>query len=101
MRPISGFFIVGDLPTGFRIPVPVQIRVSASVKPCKVFAWLAIPKELLPVGEKAVIEHVVEAMTCTGIEVITIVVSPHKHGLSDYPGSGKRFGVHFNYVVHR
>jgi dTDP-glucose pyrophosphorylase len=59
----------------------------------------AIPKELLPVGEKAVIEHVVEAMTCAGIEEITVVVSPHKHGLSDYLGSGKRFGVHFNYVV--
>ena len=59
----------------------------------------AIPKELLPVGEKAVIEHVVEAMTSAGIEEITVVISPHKHGLSDYLGSGKRFGVHFNYVV--
>jgi len=59
----------------------------------------AIPKELLPVGEKAVIEHVVEAMTIAGIDEITVVVSPHKHGLSDYLGSGKRFGVHFNYVV--
>jgi len=59
----------------------------------------AIPKELLPVGEKAVIEHVVEAMTSAGIEEITVVVSPHKHGLSDYLGSGKRFGIHFNYVV--
>ena len=59
----------------------------------------AIPKELLPVGEKAVIEHVVEAMTRAGIEEITVVVSPHKHGLSDYLVSGKRFGVHFNYVV--
>ncbi len=59
----------------------------------------AIPKELLPVGEKAVIEHVVESMTCAGIEEITVVVSPHKHGLSDYLGSGKRFGIHFSYVV--
>jgi dTDP-glucose pyrophosphorylase len=59
----------------------------------------AIPKELLPVGEKAVIEHVVESMTIAGIEEITVVVSPHKHGLSDYLGSGRRFGVHFNYVV--
>ena len=59
----------------------------------------AIPKELLPVGEKAVIEHVVEAMKFAGITEITIVVSPHKHGLSDYLGSGKRFGVHFTYVV--
>ncbi|MDD4254478.1 MAG: sugar phosphate nucleotidyltransferase [Methanofollis sp.] len=59
----------------------------------------AIPKELLPVGEKAVIEHVVEAMAGAGIEEIAIVVSPHKHGLSDYLGSGKRFGVTCTYVV--
>lgn len=59
----------------------------------------AIPKELLPVGDKAVIEHVVEAMTMAGIKEIAIVVSPNKHGLSDYLGSGKRFGVKFTYVV--
>jgi dTDP-glucose pyrophosphorylase len=59
----------------------------------------AIPKELLPVGDKAVIEHVVEAMVIAGITNIIIVVAPHKHGLSDYLGSGKRFGVTFTYVV--
>jgi dTDP-glucose pyrophosphorylase len=59
----------------------------------------AIPKELLPVGEKAVIEHVVEAMQLAGIEEIVVVVSPHKHGISDYLGSGRRFGVNLTYVV--
>ena len=59
----------------------------------------AIPKELLPVGEMAIIEHVVRAMKLAGIEHIVIVVSPHKHGLSDYLGSGKRFGVNISYVV--
>jgi len=59
----------------------------------------AMPKELLPVGDKAVIEHVVEAFVTAGIKDITIVVSPKKHGLSDYFGSGKRFGVKLTYVV--
>lgn len=59
----------------------------------------AIPKELLPVGEKAVIEHVVEAMKLAGIDEIAVVVSPHKHGISDYLGSGRRFGVKLTYVV--
>jgi glucose-1-phosphate thymidylyltransferase long form len=59
----------------------------------------AIPKELLPVGDKAVIEHVVEAMKLAGITDIVIVVSPHKHGISDYLGSGRKFGVNFTYVV--
>jgi len=59
----------------------------------------AIPKELLPIGENAVIEHVVESIRIAGITDIVIVISPHKHGISDYLGSGKRFGVHFTYVV--
>ena len=59
----------------------------------------AIPKELLPVGDKAVIEHVVDAMHLAGIEEVVFVVSPHKHGLSDYFGSGKRFGIDATYVV--
>lgn len=59
----------------------------------------AIPKELLPVGDKAVIEHVVEAMRLAGITDIVIVVSPHKHGISDYLGSGQKFGVNLTYVV--
>lgn len=59
----------------------------------------AIPKELLPVGEKAVIEHVVEAMLMADIRDIVIVCSPHKHGLSDYLGSGKKFGVNLTYVI--
>ncbi|HOI20117.1 MAG TPA: sugar phosphate nucleotidyltransferase [Methanothrix soehngenii] len=59
----------------------------------------AIPKELLPVGDKATIEHVVEAMSLAGIEEVVIVISPHKHGLSDYLGSGKRLGVRLTYVV--
>ena len=59
----------------------------------------AIPKELLPVGDKAVMEHVVKAFLTAGIKDITIVISPKKHGLSDYFGSGKRFGVKITYVV--
>lgn len=59
----------------------------------------AIPKELLPVGDKAVIEHAVLAFLNAGITDITIVVSPKKHGLSDYLGSGKRFDANLTYVV--
>jgi CTP:molybdopterin cytidylyltransferase MocA len=58
----------------------------------------AIPKELLPVGEKAVIEHVVKAMKLAGIEDIAILVNSHKHRLSDYLGSGRHFGVRLTYV---
>jgi dTDP-glucose pyrophosphorylase len=46
-----------------------------------------------------VIEHVVEAMKLAGIDEIAVVLSHHKNGISDYLGSGRRFGVKLTYVV--
>lgn len=60
---------------------------------------LAIPKELLIIGNKAVIEHVIDAFKLAGIVDITIVVGWKKHAILDYLGSGKRLGVHLTYVV--
>ena len=60
---------------------------------------LAIPKELLLVGEKAIIEYVIEAMKSVGVKDITIVVGWRKHAILDYLGSGERLGVNLTYVV--
>ena len=60
---------------------------------------LAIPKELLMVGEKAIIEYVIEAMKTVGITEITVVVGWRKHAILDYLGSGERLGVKLSYVV--
>ena len=60
---------------------------------------LAIPKELLMVGDKAVIEHVIDAMKLIGINEITVVVGWRKHAILDYLGSGKRLDVKLTYVV--
>lgn len=60
---------------------------------------LAIPKELLMVGDKAVIEHVIEAMKSVGITEITVVVGWRKHAILDYLGSGERLNVELTYVV--
>jgi dTDP-glucose pyrophosphorylase len=60
---------------------------------------LAIPKELLMVGNKAVIEYVIDAMKLVGITEITIVVGWRKHAILDYLGSGERLGVKLTYVV--
>lgn len=59
----------------------------------------AIPKELLPVGGKAVIEHVIDAFREADITDITIVVGWKKNAILDYLGSGKRMGVNLTYVV--
>lgn len=60
---------------------------------------LAYPKELLPVGEKAVIEHVIRDFREAGITDICIVVGHKQHAILDYLGSGKRLGVNITYAV--
>jgi len=60
---------------------------------------LAIPKELLMVGDKAIIEYVIDAMKLVSITEITIVVGWRKHAILDYLGSGERLGVKLAYVV--
>jgi len=60
---------------------------------------LAIPKELLMVGDKAIVEYVIDAMKQVGIRDITIVVGWRKHAILDYLGSGERLGVKLTYVV--
>ena len=60
---------------------------------------LAIPKELLMVGDEAIIEYVIDAMKQVGIQEITIVVGWRKHAILDYLGSGERLGIKFTYVV--
>lgn len=60
---------------------------------------LAIPKELMMVGNKAIIEYVIEAMSEVGVKDITVVVGWRKNAILDYLGSGKRLGVNISYVV--
>jgi len=60
---------------------------------------LAIPKELMLIGDKAIIEYVIEAMKEVGIGEITVVVGWRKHAILDYLGSGKRLDMKMSYVV--
>ncbi|MFB6158473.1 MAG: sugar phosphate nucleotidyltransferase [Candidatus Nanohalobium sp.] len=59
----------------------------------------AYPKELLPVGEKAVIEHAIHALREAGITEITVVVGWKQHAILDYLRSGEEYGVELTYVV--
>ncbi len=53
----------------------------------------AIPKEMIRVGKKPAIEHVLEVLKAGGIKDVLIIVGWKKHALVDYLGSGKRLGL--------
>lgn len=60
---------------------------------------LAIPKEMIRVGTKPVIEHVIEVLKAGAIKEILIIVGRNKEAIMNYLGSGKRLGVDIYYRI--
>lgn len=59
----------------------------------------AVPKELLRVGTKPVIQHVLEALRSGGIREVLVIVGWKKGAILDYLGSGRQFGLEISYRV--
>lgn len=60
---------------------------------------LAMPKEMIRVGIKPVIEHAIEVLKAGGIKDILIIVGRKKEAIMDYLGSGERLGVNIYYRI--
>lgn len=59
----------------------------------------AIPKEMIRVGQKPTIEHVINVLKEGGVQDVLVVVGPKKHALIDYLGSGDRWDLDVYYRV--
>ena len=60
---------------------------------------LAMPKEMIRVGVKPIIEHVIEVLKAGGIKEILIIVGRNKEAIMNYLGSGERLGVELYYRI--
>jgi glucose-1-phosphate thymidylyltransferase len=60
---------------------------------------LAMPKEMIRVGIKPVIEHAIEVLKAGGITDILVVVGRKKEAIMDHLGSGERLGVDIYYRI--
>jgi glucose-1-phosphate thymidylyltransferase len=54
---------------------------------------------MLPIGNKPILEYVIEALRANGILDIVLVVGYHKEMVQDYFGSGERLGIKLRYVI--
>lgn len=59
----------------------------------------AIPKEIVRVGKKPTIEHVLNVLKKGGVEDVLIVVGRKKHAIIDYLGSGDRLDLDIYYRI--
>jgi glucose-1-phosphate thymidylyltransferase len=59
----------------------------------------AIPKEMIRIGTKPIIEHVIDFLRTGGIEEILIIIGRKKEQIMDHLGSGKAYGVDISYKI--
>ena len=58
-----------------------------------------VPKPMLPLGGKPILEHEIEWIKKNGIKEIVICVSYLRKKIEDYFGDGKKFGVKIEYAI--
>lgn len=57
------------------------------------------PKPMLPVGNKPLLESVVESVAAAGVDEIVLVVGYHRERIQTYFGDGRQWGVDITYAV--
>ena len=57
------------------------------------------PKPMLPIGEKPILEHLVQWTKKGGIKSIVLCVSYLRESIEDYFEDGKKFGVTIEYAI--
>lgn len=57
-----------------------------------------IPKPMIPVAGKPVLEHQIDTLRKNGIKNMTLVVGYKKEKIIDYFGDGSNFGVEIDYI---
>ena len=57
------------------------------------------PKSMLPVGNKPLLEHIMEALASTEIDEVILVVGYQRQRIQSYFGNGQQWDVDIRYVV--
>jgi mannose-1-phosphate guanylyltransferase len=58
-----------------------------------------LPKPMLPLGEKPILEYLIEWVKKNGIKSIVLCVSYLRKTIEDYFGDGEKFGVKIEYAI--
>jgi len=58
-----------------------------------------LPKPMLPLGEKPILEHLIDWTRKNGVKSVVLCVSYLRKTIEDYFEDGKRFGVSIEYAV--
>ena len=57
------------------------------------------PKPMLPVGDRPLIEHIIDQLRAGGVHQISVSTHYRSNAIKEHLGDGKRFGVEIDYVT--
>jgi mannose-1-phosphate guanylyltransferase len=58
-----------------------------------------LPKPMLPLGEKPILEHMINWTKKSGVKSFVLCVSYLRKTIEDYFGDGKKFGIKIEYAI--
>lgn len=94
---VAGLVTMDDLlPVG---ELPVQAVIMAGgfgtrLRPLTI----DLPKPMLPVGDRPLLEHIVRHLQSAGIRRVNVTTHFMPEKIKDHFGNGDRFGMRFNYI---
>lgn len=94
---VTGLLLRRDLINDKKLPLQAFIMAGGLGKRLRPLTD-EIPKPMLKVGNKPILEHIVGQLCDTGIENIKISTNYLKDKIIDYFGNGNNFGVNIEYV---
>jgi NDP-sugar pyrophosphorylase family protein len=57
------------------------------------------PKPMVPVANRPILEHIIEALETAGVEEATLVIGANRERVQNYFGDGQDWGLDISYVV--
>ena len=58
-----------------------------------------VPKSMLPVGDRPLLEHIISRLRNTGITSVSVALHHQPHAIREHFGDGTGFGVDLSYVL--
>lgn len=79
--------------------LPLQAVIMAGGKGTRLRPFTEeVPKPMLMVGDRPLMEHIVNQLSAAGIKQVSVATQYLSHKISEHFGDGKKFGVDISYV---
>ena len=89
--------LLSDLIKGYELPLVAVVMAGGYGRRLRPLTE-DVPKPMLPVGDRPLMEHIVTQLRDAGIRQVSITTHYKPEAITQHFGNGERFGVQINYL---